>query len=83
MDRAPRREPGRRLVETFEGVLRNPQLLNDAELDSVVPEWNNTSHRGSGVAREGNAPALSRETQRQLRYARGHVNTTRKRLAGN
>ena len=39
MERAPRREPGRRVVETFEGALRNPQLLNDAELDSVVPEW--------------------------------------------
>lgn len=57
MDRARGREPGRRVVETFEGVLRNPQLRNDAELDSVVPGWRNTSHRGSGVARaEADAP---------------------------
>jgi hypothetical protein len=39
MDHAPGREPGRRVVETFEGILRNPQLRNDAELDSMVPEW--------------------------------------------
>lgn len=34
-----------------------PNCINDAELDSVVPEWTDTSHRGSGVARsKTNAP---------------------------
>jgi hypothetical protein len=39
------------VVDIFGKGLRNGRLRSDGGLDSVVPEYADTSYRGSGVAR--------------------------------